>query len=150
MPHNQPKPYNMRWRKTKHRRARGVATVELAFVAPFVFFLIFASVEFARMMMVQQALTNAAREGCRKATLVTTTTDTQVASHVRDSLRGIVKNHEDPNVVDVEVTPTFSSAPEAGTKILVKVSVQAGEVSWFPMTIFSQVAISGQATMERE
>ena len=56
-----------------NRRARsrrlGAATIEMAFIAPVIFAIVFGSVEFARVMMVRQSLTNAAREGCRHACL---------------------------------------------------------------------------------
>ena len=49
------------------RNCRGAAAVEFAFVAPFILFLVFGSIEFARMVMIKQVLTSAARDGCRHA-----------------------------------------------------------------------------------
>ena len=48
--------------------------MEFAVVAPIFFLLILGMVEFGRMMMVQQVLTNASREGARIAVLDNTTT----------------------------------------------------------------------------
>ena len=62
-----------------HRRAarfrrQGTAAVEFAILAPIFFILIFGMIEYGRMVMVHQILTNAAREGARVATLSDTTT----------------------------------------------------------------------------
>ena len=62
--------------KSKNAR-RGVAVVEFAIIAPIVFLVIFGLMEMGRLVMVKQAVTNAAREGCREASLATTTTVTR-------------------------------------------------------------------------
>lgn len=41
-------------------------------VAPVLFLFVFGIIEIGRMLMVRQALTNAAREGCRKARKIPT------------------------------------------------------------------------------
>jgi TadE-like protein len=66
-------------------RRRGTAAVEFAFVAPIVFVLVFGMIEFGRAIMVQQIITNAAREGARVAILSGTTT-TSVTSAVNTYL----------------------------------------------------------------
>ena len=45
----------------------GAAIVEVAMTLPIFFLVVFAIIEFGRAMMVSQLLTNAAREGARKA-----------------------------------------------------------------------------------
>ena len=55
-------------RRGPGKRRRGASAVELALVAPFVFMLLFGSFEFARVMTVKQALTNAARPPFRIST----------------------------------------------------------------------------------
>ena len=50
-------------------RRSGAATVEFAIIAPLLFMLVMGLFEFGRMMMVQEILTNGAREGARKAAL---------------------------------------------------------------------------------
>ena len=49
------------------RKRRGAAVVEFAIVAPLFFLLIFGMIEYGRMVMVQQVITNASREGARRA-----------------------------------------------------------------------------------
>ena len=51
------------------KQRRGAATVEFAVVAPVFFLLVFGMIEYGRMVMVQQIIVNAAREGCRAAVL---------------------------------------------------------------------------------
>src|SRR5687767_15081283 len=51
------------------RNRRGAAVVEFAMVAPLLFLLIFGLIEFGRVVMVQQVLTNGAREGARVGVL---------------------------------------------------------------------------------
>ena len=53
---------------------RGAAVVEFALIAPIFILLVFGMIEFGRMVMVQQVLTNASREGARLAVLDGTTT----------------------------------------------------------------------------
>jgi Flp pilus assembly protein TadG len=55
--------------------------VEFALVAPVLVLLVFGMIEFGRMVMVQQVLTNAAREGARVA-ILSSSTDAQVTSAV--------------------------------------------------------------------
>ena len=72
-------------RKRRARKQKGAAVVELAIVSPVVFLLIFAIIEFGRMIMVQQVLTNASREGARRAILEQSTA-TSVIAHVNNYL----------------------------------------------------------------
>ncbi len=44
------------------RNRRGAAAVEFAIVAPVFFLLVFGMIEYGRMVMVQQVITNASRE----------------------------------------------------------------------------------------
>ena len=59
-------------------------------VAPLFLLFIFALVEFGRYVMVEQALTNAAREGSRTAALATTKDTLRVRAAVDDGLRGVL------------------------------------------------------------
>ena len=57
----------------RSRKRRGAAVVEFAVVSPVLILLIFEILEFGRLVMVQQVLTNASREGARRAILEQTT-----------------------------------------------------------------------------
>lgn len=136
--------------RRQSRRCTGAACVEMAFVAPFVFMLVFTSVEFARIMMVKQSLTNAARAGCRAASLVTTRNANDAEGTARDVLRGTVADFDDPVLVRVSTNPDFSASPEQGTAITVDVEVDCADVSWLPPMFFAGAKIGASATMIRE
>jgi Flp pilus assembly protein TadG len=122
----------------------------MAFVAPFVFLLVFASIEFSRMMMIRQALTNAAREGCRHACLVSTQQDGRADAVVRNRLQGVIANADDQQVVRVTFEPSFSTSPPSGTNITTSVEVDCEDVSWLPPFFFAGAKIRGTTSMDRE
>lgn len=140
-------------RTIRHHRARrrtGATTVELAFVAPFVLFLVFSSIEFTRMLLVRQALTNAAREGCRHACLATTLRSSDAEAFARRRLAGTISGAQDPNVVRINVTPTFSGGVNSALPIEVRMEVDCADVSWVPATLFAGAKIRTSASMVRE
>lgn len=136
--------------KRKSSRRRGVATVEMAMVAPFMFVLLFGSIEFSRMMMVRQAITNAARDGCRHACLATTRNASDADQVVRDHLASVVTGATNTSTVRVVFTPSFTASPATGTQITGHVEVDCADISWLPPMFFAGARISGRASMVRE
>ena len=134
------------------RRLRrcGVATIEFALVAPFILFIIFGAVEFARMMMVRQSLTNAAREGCRHACLATTLSDESAIQLIRDRLEGVINGNVDPDIVDVSVTPSFSQRLESQTEVIASIDVKCADVSFLPPMFYRDATIRVETSMYRE
>jgi Flp pilus assembly protein TadG len=64
--------------------------VEFAVVAPLLFLLIFGMIEFGRMVMVQQILTNASREGARRGILEqSTATEVEFADEFNAVVEGV-------------------------------------------------------------
>jgi len=110
----------------------GVAALEFAFVAPVFFLLVFGLIEMGRMIMVQQSLTNAAREGCRTAVLATTVDSGDVEAAVRDYLQSVMSNASDASEVRVTV-PGSMAGTASGTELSVAVEVDYADVSWVPM-----------------
>ncbi|MCH8311023.1 MAG: pilus assembly protein, partial [Chloroflexi bacterium] len=111
-------------------RRRGATAVEFAMVAPILFVFIFALIEFGRIVMVQHTVVNAAREGCRIASLPTTTSVSTVDTAVRNYLQSTITTAADPNVVTVNVTSL--SGITSGTPITVETQVSFSDVSWIP------------------
>src|SRR5947209_5457878 len=75
-------------RRASRAKRWGAAAVEFAIVAPILVSLVLALIEFGRVLMVEQILTNAAREGCRTAVLegsTTTDVNTTVSSYLAGS-----------------------------------------------------------------
>jgi Flp pilus assembly protein TadG len=133
-----------------HRR--GATVIEFAIVAPVMFLAVFGLIEMGRMLMIQQALTNAAREACREAALVTTTTTEEVDSVVRTYLQSVVSNVGDVDKVRVTVAPDTLASLASGTSVSVGVQVSFADVSWVPGFVFGgdDLVISGRSTKRRE
>jgi len=104
--------------------------VEFAVVAPLFFLLILGMVEFGRMMMVQQVLTNASREGARIAVLDNTTT-ADVTNAVDSYLSsGTISG------ATITIIPDPPSTAGYGQPVTVTVSVPFDQVSWLPSPMF--------------
>ena len=106
------------------RNRRGAAVVEFAVVVPIFLTLVFGMIEYGRMVMVQQIITNAAREGARVAILTTATTSS-VTSTVTTYLTNVSITGE-----TVTVSPNPPTSAAAGTGVTVTVSIPYSSVSW--------------------
>ena len=71
--------------RTRCAARRGGVAVEFAVIAPLVFLLIFATIEFGRGMMIVHTMEEAVRTGCRMA-IVEGTTQSEVESTVQTLL----------------------------------------------------------------
>lgn len=132
---------------------RGASLVEMAVIMPVAFLLIFSIVEFSRMVMVQQAVANAARHGCRKACLKSTTSRSQVEDAVRSFLQATVPAASDPEKVRVDVDPEPSKSTPAGTDLVVRVDVDFSDVTWLPGDVLGLgdgLVLRAAGNMERE
>lgn len=156
------RPRARRAKKTSWPVRRGAQVVEFAIVAPLLFFLLMGMIEVSRMLMVQQMLTNAAREGARWAVV-----EGMEVSDVRDVVEeylvggGLMDADDDMSMISVSVNPAPSVA-EAGEPITVTVQAPYEELSWMPvpMSFVGLISEDGnspeppvmtaQATMRRE
>lgn len=132
------------------RSRRGTVSIEMAMVAPVIFLMVFGSIEFGRMMMVRQALTNAARDGCRNVCLVTTRKSEDGANTVIDALKGVITNATSTDKLNIKFSPAFTSAPDRGTPITTTVEIKCSDVSWLPPFFTAGATIKSSATMDRE
>lgn len=132
------------------RYRRGTTAIEYALVVPVFLLVVFALVEFSRFLWVQQALTNAAREGARKAVLATTLESSDVDTVVRSYLQGTIANTSDKQKVRVLVNPTDLATASAGDSIATTVVVDFTDISLLPPSFLGDIAIAGSATVERE
>ncbi len=113
------------------RRRRGASAVEFAIVAPIFFLLLFGMLEFGRLVMVQQALVNASREGARLAVKDGTTKNDvldTVEQYLAQASIDIKRKH-------INVSPNPASAAP-GSAITVSITVPYEEVSWLPGSIY--------------
>ena len=130
-------------RRPAHRA--GVAVVEFAVIAPLFFLLILGMIEFGRMVMVQQVITNASREGARTA-IVQGATNADVL--------GVVENYLAAGGVRgamVSVTPDPIDLAGYGDPVTVTVSVPFRQVSWLPTPMFlGDTQLRATTAMRRE
>lgn len=128
------------------KKRRGAAAVEFAFVAPVFFLLVLGMIEFGRMVMVQQVITNGSREGARVAVLDGTT-----GVEVQAAVEGYLSTANVPGA-SVTVDPTEPSSAGYGAPVTVTVSVPFSEVSWLPtpMLIGGDTDLTATTVMRRE
>lgn len=119
--------------------------VEFAIVAPILFLLVFGMIEYGRMVMVQQVLTNASREGCRIAVLDGTTT-----ADVQDTVTSYLTSAKITGATTT-VTPSPPNNATYGQPVTVSVSVPFNQVSWLPTPLYiGGKTLSATTVMRRE
>ncbi len=132
-------------RRPARRRRRGATVVEFAVVAPLLFLFIFAMLEFGRMVMVEQILTNAAREGARRG-ILEQSTRAEVETIVSDYLTG-----SSVCGATVTVSPDQLRRVGFGQPVTVTVSVPYSQVSWLPTPWFlGGTNLTAQSVMRGE
>lgn len=133
-----------RSKKLSHAR-RGASTVEFALVAPVFFMFIVGSVELGRGMLVQNVLTNAAREAARVAVIDGTDQSTVEQAAQDYAQAGSLTN------ATITTDPSNVSAAVPGQPITVNVSINFADASWIPVPQFlGDIELTGTATMRRE
>ena len=121
--------------------------VEFAVVAPLFFLMVFGMIEFGRMIMVQQVITNATREGARMAVLDGSTT-TAVRTTVKNYLQGATIPVQDDQIT---VSPDPPTSAGYGEPVTVAVSISFDQVSWLPSPMFlGGRAMTATSVMRRE
>ena len=131
--------------RSYRKKRLGAAAVEFAFVAPVFFLLVFGMIEFGRMAMVQQVITNASREGARRAVLDGATTTT-IENIVNDYLGG-----GSITGAEIDVIPNPPSDAGHGEPVTVTVTIGFDEVSWLASPMFlRETNLSATTVMRRE
>jgi Flp pilus assembly protein TadG len=124
---------------------RGAAAVEFAFVAPVLILLVFGMIEFGRMVMVQQVLTNASREGARVGIL-----DDSTAADVSDAVNTYLTSSNITGAT-ITVSPDPPSSAGYGGAVTVTVGVPFSQVSWLPSPMYlNEATMSASTSMRRE
>ena len=126
-------------------RRRGASVVEFAIVAPIFFLLIMGIIEYGRMVMVQQIITNASREGARYAVLDGSTSAT-VTTTVETYLTNVAISG-----ATVTVTPNSIGSAAFGDPVEVTVDIPFSKVSWLPTPLFLNTSkLTASTVMRRE
>jgi Flp pilus assembly protein TadG len=127
------------------KRRRRAAVVEFAIVAPLFFLLVLGMIEFGRLVMVQQILTNGAREASRLAVLDGTTTSMVQSAATTyleaSSVRGAT----------VSVAPNPPTNAAYGAPVTVTVTIPFNQVSWLPSPMYlGGRTMTAKSVMRRE
>ena len=126
-------------------KRRGAAVVEFAVVAPVFFLLIFGMIEYGRLVMVQQVLTNASREGARVGVL-----DGATQADVTTAVNNYLTSAR-ITTATVTVTPNPPSSAGYGAPVTVAISVPFNQVSWLPSPMFlGGTTMQATSVMRRE
>jgi Flp pilus assembly protein TadG len=132
-------------RVEKPRVRCGAAAVEMAIVAPVLFLFIIGIIEFGRVFMVQHVLTNASREGSRRAVIEGASVS---------EVESLVKNYlEQTSVKGASITVSPDSLKDVGfgDSVTVTVSVSYSDVSWLPAPRFlKETSLSATTVMRAE
>jgi Flp pilus assembly protein TadG len=130
--------------RLRQRRA-GAAAVEFAVVSPLLFLVLLGIIECGRMIMIQQSLTTAAREGARVA-IIDGNSPAKAETAVEKFLAasGVTGSK-------VLVSPASTSSVAHGEPVTVSVSIPFRKVSWLPSPMFfGNLTLSSTAAMRRE
>lgn len=133
-------------RSPRHPSSRlGASAVEFALVAPIFFLVVLGIIEFGRMVMVQQVITNASREGARIAVLDSATTE-RVTTRVRDYLAAA--GLPTGTVVLSPSPPTLAQFDEP---VSVEVSIPFSAVSALSKSFMTEgMTLTARSVMRRE
>jgi Flp pilus assembly protein TadG len=133
-----------KFRRSRRRNRGGVAVVEFAIVAPVFVLFVMGMIEVSRGLMIQEVITNAAREGARAAVVESSTTST-VTSAVQTYLTAA-------NVPTSAATITVTiPAVRYNNFATVTVSVPYSKVSWVPVPKYlGSITLTATSTMRCE
>jgi Flp pilus assembly protein TadG len=102
-------------------------------------------IEYGRMVMVQQVITNASREGCRRAVI-----DGSTYADVETAVNNYLTSAGISNTT-LTISPNPPSSAAAGAPVTVTVAVPFTKVSWLPSPMYlGSTQLSAQTVMRRE
>ena len=121
---------------------RGQTLIEFAMILPILMMLIFGVIEFGRYLYLKNSVTNAAREGARKAVVTNPWSDSTVKQYLVDN------SPISLNLGNINITPT-SPTPGAAVTVTVKIPFTSVVPSLIPQ--FTNLSsIRASATMRYE
>jgi len=136
----------------------GAVTVEMALVLPIFTMLVFGIIEFGRGFMVGQLVTNAAREGARRA-IIDGSTNSDVTTFIQNFM------YTSSNVATANTTVTITVTPATGNPanptnsvaacqsrdlITIKVQVPFDKVALITGKYLAGKNLTGEASMRHE
>jgi Flp pilus assembly protein TadG len=129
----------------RRSQRRGAAVVELAFTAPVLFLLVFGMIDVGRAVMVQNLITNAARDGARAAALDGATAE-QIEAQVVEYLAA-----SSVSGASATVSPNPLTSADWGDPVTCIVEIPFDSVSWLPSSwFFNGATLQATVVMRRE
>ena len=127
------------------KKRLAAAAVEFAVVAPVFLLMVFGMIEYGRMVMVYQVITNASREGARVAVLDGAST-ASVTSAVNSYMTSAMITGQ-----TVTVSPNPPTSAAYGDPVTVTVSIPFSQVSWLPSPMYlGGKTLTSATVMRRE
>jgi Flp pilus assembly protein TadG len=127
------------------KKRLAAAAVEFAVVAPVFLLMVFGMIEYGRMVMVYQVITNASREGARVAVLDGATT-ASVTAAVNSYMTSATITGQ-----TVTVSPNPPTNAQYGDPVTVTVSIAFSQVSWLPSPMYlGGKTLTSATVMRRE
>lgn len=136
-------PYKHRDRR-KHSKRKAAAIVELAFVLPILFTLLFGTIEACAMLHLQQTLEIAAYESARISLV-----PTSKASLVQETADRFFKNRN-VHGGTITISPSNFETSPIGTNITIRVTAPASGNLPLPPMFFSGKSLSASCSMMKE
>lgn len=149
---------NRRWSDRWRQGRRGTVTVEMALVLPIFTMLVFGIIEFGRGFMIMQLVTNAAREGCRKA-IIDGSTNSDVTSYIQTFMKTSGNVATSATAVTITVTPAAGNPANPTSNlatcssrdlVTVKVDIPFSAVQLITAKYLAGKTLTGQASMRHE
>jgi len=132
----------MRNRISNKNQRNGAAMVEFAIVAPLLFFLFFASMEFCRVAMIRHTADNAVYEGCRVG-IIPGATHAEVQAETQLILNSLALTN-----VGISVTPAVIDKDT--DEVTVRVVVPLDDNSFVPNQFVAGRSVTRELTLRRE
>jgi Flp pilus assembly protein TadG len=127
---------------TRQSQRRGVTAVELAIMAPLIFFLFFSLIEFSRANMMRHAVASAAFEGARTAIVPGATAD--------DARTAALKMLKAVAAINTDVTVDPATITDKTPTVTVTVEVLLDDNAWVVPKFFRGGALTSSVTLARE
>lgn len=121
---------------------RGATLVEFALIAPVIFGLFFASVEFSRVNMLRHAIESAAYEGCRAVVVP--------GAEAADAIASANATLEANSAVNATVTVSPATITTKTKNVTVTVSLPLNENTWITPRYLADITITTSINMNRE
>lgn len=132
--------------------------MEMALVLPIFTMLVFGIIEFGRGFMIMQLVTNAAREGCRRA-IIDGSTNSDVTNYIKTFMQTSGNVAQSATNVTITVTPAAGnpanpsnslSSCQSRDLVTVKVEIPFSAVQLITAKYLAGKTLKGEASMRHE